>query len=53
MKTKESGVYGYLRRFCLASALTAGLAMVAGGSPAWRNQWILTQSLGTQKSSRN
>jgi hypothetical protein len=33
MKTKEPGACGYLRRFCLVSALTAGLAMVAGGSP--------------------
>jgi hypothetical protein len=33
MKTEGLGVYRYLRRLCLASALTAGLAMVAGGSP--------------------
>jgi hypothetical protein len=33
MKTKESGVCGYLRGFCFAAALTAGLAVVAGGSP--------------------
>ncbi len=32
MKSKEIGVYGYLRRFCLASALTAGLAMTTGVS---------------------
>jgi Protein of unknown function (DUF1254) len=33
MKTKVPGVCGYLRRFCLVSALTAGVALVAGGSP--------------------
>ena len=33
MKTKEPGICGYLRGFCLASVLTAGLAVVAGGSP--------------------
>jgi hypothetical protein len=33
MKTEGLGVYKYLRRLCLASALTAGLAMTAGGSP--------------------
>ena len=33
MKTKEPGVCGCLRRLCLVSALTAGLAIVAGGSP--------------------
>ena len=33
MKSEEIGVYGYLRRLCLVSALTAGLAMTAGGSP--------------------
>src|SRR6202048_2303438 len=33
MKTEGLGVYRYLRRLCLASALTAGLAMVTGGSP--------------------
>jgi Protein of unknown function (DUF1254) len=32
MRIKEIGVYGYLRRVCLASALTAGLAMTAGVS---------------------
>jgi len=32
MKTGGLGVYRYLRRLCLASALTAGLAMVSGGS---------------------
>jgi hypothetical protein len=33
MKTKEPGVCGYLRGFCFAAVLTAGLAVVAGGSP--------------------
>src|ERR1700752_4511723 len=33
MKTEGLGVYRYLRRLCLASALTAGLVMLAGGSP--------------------
>ena len=33
MKTEGLGVYNCLRRLCLASALTAGLAMTAGGSP--------------------
>ena len=33
MKSQKLRVYGYLRRLCLVSALTAGLAMVAGGSP--------------------
>jgi hypothetical protein len=33
MKWEEIAVYGYLRRHCLASALTAGLAMTAGVSP--------------------
>jgi hypothetical protein len=33
MKTKEPGVCGYLRRLCLVSAFTAGLILVAGGSP--------------------
>ena len=33
MKSQKFRVYGYLRRLCLASALTAGLAMVPGGSP--------------------
>jgi hypothetical protein len=33
MKTKELGVCAYLRRFCFVSALTFGLAVVAGGSP--------------------
>jgi hypothetical protein len=32
MRIKEIGVYGYLRRLCLASALTAGLAMTTGVS---------------------
>jgi hypothetical protein len=32
MKSRELRVYGYLRRLCLASALTAGLAMTAGVS---------------------
>jgi hypothetical protein len=32
MKSKETGVYGYLGRLCLASALTAGLAMTPGVS---------------------
>jgi hypothetical protein len=32
MKTEGLGVYNCLRRLCLASALTAGLAMTAGGS---------------------
>ena len=32
MRIKEIGGYGYLRRLCLASALTAGLAMTAGVS---------------------
>jgi hypothetical protein len=32
MKRQELRVYGYLRRLCLASALTAGLAMAAGVS---------------------
>jgi len=30
MRIKEIGGRGYLRRLCLASALTAGLAMTAG-----------------------
>jgi hypothetical protein len=33
MKREGLRVYGYLRRFCLASALTAGLALTVGGSP--------------------
>ncbi len=33
MKSARLGVYGHLRRLCLASALTAGLAMIAGVSP--------------------
>ncbi|MBV8093683.1 MAG: DUF1254 domain-containing protein [Acetobacteraceae bacterium] len=33
MKIEKLRVYGHLRRLCLASALTAGLAMTAGGSP--------------------
>jgi hypothetical protein len=33
MKTKEPVVCGYLRRFCLVSVLTVGLALVASGSP--------------------
>jgi hypothetical protein len=33
MKSGEIGVYGCLRRLCLVSALTAGVALVAGGSP--------------------
>jgi hypothetical protein len=33
MKREERRIYGYLRRLCLASALTAGLAMAAGSSP--------------------
>lgn len=33
MKSKEIGLYGYLRRFYLASALAAGLATTAGPSP--------------------
>jgi hypothetical protein len=33
MKWEETGVYGYLRRLCLVSALTAGLAMTASVSP--------------------
>jgi len=33
MRTEGLGVHKYLRRLCLASALTAGLAMTAGGSP--------------------
>jgi hypothetical protein len=32
MRIKEIGGYGYLRRLCLASALTVGLAMTAGVS---------------------
>jgi len=32
MRIKEIGGYGYLRRLCFASALTAGLAMTAGVS---------------------
>src|SRR5919197_3345391 len=32
MKIEGHGVYKYLRRLCLASVLTAGLAMTAGGS---------------------
>jgi hypothetical protein len=31
MRGKEIGVFGYLRRVCLASALTASLAMTIGG----------------------
>lgn len=33
MRRKETGVYFYLRQFCLASALAAGLAMTAGAAP--------------------
>ena len=33
MKSEKLRVYGYLRRLCLASALTAALAMTAGVSP--------------------
>jgi hypothetical protein len=33
MKSQELGVYGHLRRLCMASALTAGLAMIAGVAP--------------------
>jgi hypothetical protein len=33
MKTEGLGVYGYLRRLCLVSALIAGLALTVGGSP--------------------
>ena len=33
MRSEKLRVYGHLRRLCLVSALTAGLAMVAGGSP--------------------
>ena len=33
MKGKEIGVYGYLRRLCLAFALTVGLATTVGISP--------------------
>jgi hypothetical protein len=33
MKREGLRIYGYLRRLCLASALTAGLAMTAGVSP--------------------
>jgi hypothetical protein len=32
MKSEQLGLYGHLRRLYLASALTTGLAMVAGGS---------------------
>jgi hypothetical protein len=32
MKSQKLQVYAYLRRLCLASALTAGLGMTAGGS---------------------
>jgi hypothetical protein len=32
MKSEGLRVYGYMRRLCLVSALTAGLAMTAGGS---------------------
>jgi len=31
MRSEEIGVFGYLRRLCLAAALTAGLAMTVGG----------------------
>jgi hypothetical protein len=33
MKREERRIYGYLRRLCLVSALTAGLALTVGGSP--------------------
>src|SRR5271169_1834689 len=33
MKSEKLRVYSYLRRLCLASALTAGLAIVPAGSP--------------------
>jgi hypothetical protein len=33
MTGEQLKVYGYLRRLCLASAITAGLAMVPGGAP--------------------
>jgi len=33
MKSEEIGVYRRLRRLCLVSALTAGLALTVGGSP--------------------
>src|SRR5215472_4976307 len=33
MKREGLRVYGWLRRFCLVSALTAGLALTVTGSP--------------------
>jgi hypothetical protein len=51
MKSEKLRVYGQLRRRYLASALAAGLTIVAGALTALHNQWTLTQLLGTQRSS--
>jgi len=34
MQSEEIGVFGYLRRLCLASALTVGLGVTAGSYPS-------------------